>query len=349
MILCYRLWLGERNFPLCPSFTWMHAPAFVHLIIFAASCILLVCIIVVQSPAKFITGFVVLGALMALFDENRWQPWFYQYLVMFFVLGSKCEQNIEKERVLNLLRFTIAAIYFWSGLNKLNPNFPGDMFPWLMEPITNHLTAGSISKLQWLAYLFPIAETATGIALLIPQLRKPALASVIFMHVFILFSLGPLGHNYNPVVWPWNIAMVCFCLILFKGEKINMGQFKNMLRPFRHKLVFGVFALAPLLCFFNAWPSYLSHNLYSGNTSNGVIYISDSVEAILPEAIKPYSIGEMNQNQITIKYWCMQELGVPAFPEKRNFQSVAGTFYQYASDSSEIYFMFTPKMSIRDL
>jgi hypothetical protein len=35
---------------------------------------------------------------------------------------------------------------------------------------------------------------------------------------------------------------------------------------------------------------------------------------------------------------------VPAYPEKRNFQAVANTFYSYASDSSEIYFMFTPKL-----
>lgn len=82
----------------------------------------------------------------------------------------------------------------------------------------------------------------------------------------------------------------------------------------------------PLLNFFNLWDSYLSHNLYSGNTSGGVVYVSDSVENKLPEAIKPYSIGELNQNQITIKYWCMMELGVPAYPEKRNFEAISNTF-----------------------
>jgi uncharacterized membrane protein YphA (DoxX/SURF4 family) len=344
MLLCYRLWLGERNFPLCPVFDWLNVPAIVHLILFLFACVLLICIVVSKAPEKFITGFVILGTLMALMDENRWQPWFYQYLIMFFVLSRTALMEKKRKEILDLLRFMMAAIYFWSGLNKLNPNFPADTFPWLMEPITNHMPPGSISEFSWLAYAFPIAETGTGIALMIKRTRKAALAGVIMMHSFILFSLGPLGHNYNPVVWPWNIAMVSFCFFLFSGETIEIRNVRKMLQAFSQKLAFAAFVLAPLFCFFNLWPSYLSHNLYSGNTSNGVIYISDSVESKLPEAIKRYSIGELNQNQITVKYWCMKELGVPAYPEKGNFEKVTNTFYRYASDSSEVYLLFTPKL-----
>ena len=43
------------------------------------------------------------------------------------------------------------------------------------------------------------------------------------------------------------------------------------------------------------------------------------------------------------------ELGVPAYPEKRNFVGVTKTFYKYAIDSSEIYFMFTPKLKLSEL
>ena len=35
------------------------------------------------------------------------------------------------------------------------------------------------------------------------------------MHVFIPAAIGPLGRNYNTVVWPWNVAMVAFLLLLF--------------------------------------------------------------------------------------------------------------------------------------
>ena len=106
--------------------------------------------------------------------------------------------------------------------------------------------------------------------------------------------------------------------------------------------------MLPLFNFVNLWDSYLSHNLYSGNTSNGVIYISDALETKLPEKIRKYSLGELNQNQITIKYWCMMELGVPAYPEKRNFESITSTFYKYATDSSEVYLLYTPKLKVSD-
>src|ERR1043166_7245643 len=143
MLLCYKLWLGERNFPLCPIYSWLQVPSFIHLVVFVGACILLACIATIRVPRGLITGFAILGTCMALLDENRWQPWFYQYVVMFFALASLDNTDENKKRTLNLLRFMMAAIYFWSGLNKLNPNFPNDTFPWLMEPITNHMSPGS--------------------------------------------------------------------------------------------------------------------------------------------------------------------------------------------------------------
>ncbi|MCX6296934.1 MAG: hypothetical protein NTX97_12910 [Bacteroidetes bacterium] len=105
----------------------------------------------------------------------------------------------------------------------------------------------------------------------------------------------------------------------------------------------------PLFNFFDLWDSYLSHNLYSGNTSNGIIYVSENLQTRLPEAIQPFSIGESDQKRINIKYWCMQELGVPAYPEKRNFKAISRSFYNYATDSSDVYFMYVPKLKLINL
>jgi hypothetical protein len=40
----------------------------------------------------------------------------------------------------------------------------------------------------------------------------------------------------------------------------------------------------------------------------------------------------------------MRELGVPAYPEKRNFEAITKTFYKYSNDSSEIYLVYNPKL-----
>lgn len=45
--------------------------------------------------------------------------------------------------------------------------------------------------------------------------RPAAFYCGIAMHVFILLVLGPVGHRFNVVIWPWNLAMIVFLFILF--------------------------------------------------------------------------------------------------------------------------------------
>lgn len=354
MLLSYKLWLGNRMFPLTPIVDFL--PAVNHpfdIILFCITGILLICIATFKNSKKFILTFIICALLLAILDQNRWQPWFYQYLLMFFVLSFfDLNKNDTKhsEAIVTVLKLMIGAVYFWSGLQKLNPHFITDTYPWLMEPITDQMSENGIRTIDWLGKAFPIIEILTGIALFIPKTKKIAVVLLFLMHLFILYVLGPFGHNYNPVVWPWNIAMMLFAYLLFiKSDSFKIQQLKNIFQFHSIKIVFILFIMLPLFNFFNSWDSYLSHNLYSGNTSNGVIYISDAVELKLPGEIKQYSKGEMNLNQITIKYWCMMELGVPAYPERRNFVDVTKTFYKYANDSSEIYFMFTPKLKLSEL
>ncbi|MGZ4049424.1 MAG: hypothetical protein ACXVNN_08670, partial [Bacteroidia bacterium] len=354
MLLCYKLWLNERPFPLSPVFDFL--PTFHHpvdFILLGLVSTLLILISIFRNPQKYIIAFLFLALTLALFDQNRWQPWFYQYVLMFFVVSFfnfRCDDIKHQNAIVTIFKLMIGAVYFWSGLQKLNPNFLTDTFPWLMEPITDHMKANSIDHFKLLGHLFPLIETGAGIGLFIKPIQKISSGLIIFMHLFILFVVGPFGHNYNPVVWPWNIAMMFFVLILFyKKESFNPEFIRSMFRYHSLKVVTILFVMMPLFNFFNLWDSYLSNNLYSGNTANGIIYVSDNVKAKLPEEIKQYAIGQMNQNQITIKYWCMQELGVPAYPEKRNFAAVTKTFYKYAKDSSEIYLMFTPKLKLINL
>ena len=354
MVLCYKLWLSNRNFPVVPAFDFLpiiQKP--LDVILFGSTLFSVIMIAVLRNPQKFIILFIFLAIIISLLDINRWQPWFYQYLLMFFLMAFfnyRCDDTKLQNGIITTLKLMIAAIYFWSGLQKLNPHFLAETFPWLMEPITNHLGPNSISHFKFLGYSFPLIETATGVCLLIPSLQRLAVIAVAIMHCFILFSLGPLGHNYNPVVWPWNIAMIIFVVLLFNKEvPFGISDVRNTLHFHSSKIAIGLFVMAPLLNFFNCWDSYLSHNLYSGNTSGGIIYVSDEFKATLPSYIQPYAIGGYNQNQINIKYWCMKELGVPAYPEIRNFKKVARTFYRYSTDSSKIYLMNTPKLTIKEM
>jgi uncharacterized membrane protein YphA (DoxX/SURF4 family) len=352
MLLCYKLWLGERNFPTVPVFKFLSLQHPFDLILPVIAGVLLICIAIFRNPQKFIIVFFIAAFLLAMMDQNRWQPWFYQYSLMFFVLcffNFRCDDTRQQQAIIATFKLMLAAIYFWSGLQKLNPHFLSDTFPWLMEPVTNHMAEGSIRHFQFLGYAFPLIEIFTGICLLIPAIQKPAVIMAIIMHLYVLFVLSPLGHNYNQVVWPWNIAMILFALILFYNESaFGLTAIRNAFSYHSFKIVIALFVMMPLFNFFNSWDSYLSHNLYSGNTSNGVIYVSDSVKSKLPAYLQSYAIGDFNQHQINIKYWCMMELGVPAYPEKRNFDAVTGTIYKYSDDPSQVYLMFTPKLKLSE-
>jgi uncharacterized membrane protein YphA (DoxX/SURF4 family) len=350
MILCYKLWLGERNFPTIPVLGHFSLQHPIDYVLPALTILLLAFIIILRNPQKLIIGFVITSALLAVLDLNRWQPWFFQYFMIFLVLAFfnfRCDDTRKQQIIVSAFKLMTASVYFWSGLQKLNPHFLSDTFPWLMEPLTNHMADGSIENFKSLGYAFPLVETLTGICLLIPALQKPAVILSTVMHVFILFVLSPFGHNYNPVVWPWNIAMIAFVFVLFYNEYTSgISGFRHIFSYAPTALAVILFTFMPLFNFFNSWDSYLSHNLYSGNTSNGVIYLSDSVNQQLPSYISKYTVKTAESNLINIKYWCMKELGVPAYPEKRNFQAVANTLHKYSKDPAAIYLEFTPKIKM---
>jgi uncharacterized membrane protein YphA (DoxX/SURF4 family) len=352
MLLCYKLWFGDRTFPEVPVFDFLSFPYLLDTILSGLSIILLICILLLRFPQKFIIGFVIVAALLGLMDINRFQPWFYQYLLMFFLLcffNFRCDDTRKQQAIVTTFKLMIAAIYFWSGLQKLNPHFLTDTFPWLMEPITNHLPEANINSFKILGYAFPLIEIFTGICLLINGLQRPAIILASLMHLFILLVLSPFGHNYNYVVWPWNIVMIGLNFVLFFNESsLGLTDLRNAISYHGPKIVVILFVMMPLFNFFNSWSSYLSHNLYSGNTDNGVVCISDSVKNKLPANISKYAVADGNQFQINIKYWCMQELGVPAFPEKRNFEKITNYFYAYTNDPSQIFLYYTPKLRFNE-
>jgi hypothetical protein len=353
MLLSFNIWMNERSFPTSPIFDFL--PTIFHpidYIIIVLVFITLILIAIVRNPQKLIVLFLVVGLILLVFDLNRWQPWFYQYYLMFFLFSFfnyRCDDTKQQVAIISIIKIMIAAIYFWSGLHKFNPNFIADTFPWLMEPITDQLGENSLSHFKMLGYAFPIIESVSGIFLLINPIKKLGMILIISMHVFILIVIGPLGHNYNPVVWPWNIAMIAFSLILFNNEQdFKAIDFRNMFRYHSIKIVFVLFILMPQLNFFNKWDSYLSHNLYSGNTSSGDLYFSKETKECLPNSIQKYAVISDHEYVIAIKYWCMQETGVPAYPEQRNFVAIKNALYRYSRDTSEIYMIFTPKLKLND-
>jgi hypothetical protein len=115
---------------------------------------------------------------------------------------SNRTDSLKRAAALNACRLIIVSIYFWSGIQKLNPAFVRGTFPWMLAPFTGVLSATVIARVHSLAVAAPFVEIGIALGLLTQRLRNAVVFVAVAMHLFILASVGPLGLDYNNVIWP---------------------------------------------------------------------------------------------------------------------------------------------------
>jgi hypothetical protein len=127
-------------------FRWLHpVPPPFDAALLIGLVLLATWIAIAERPSRELAAFLAIAAGYALFDQSRWQPWFYQYLAMLAALSGFYSNSCEDRRgaALHGCRLIVVAVYFWSGIHKLNAGFAYDGFPWLLRPFTGTLPTGS--------------------------------------------------------------------------------------------------------------------------------------------------------------------------------------------------------------
>jgi len=330
LLLSPKLWVSERLYPLTPiapffkplPYPFDYAAYILLLALLAASA-------VAPRPRWWIAAALLLLATLCAQDQSRLQPWCYQYA---FMLGGACFSLPGKDNWPNTCRLIIAATYFWSGAQKLNPYFAAGTFTYLAQPLASHFPA----LIEKAGYAAPYIELACGSGLLTRRFRTAAVAALIAMHVCILLAIGPFGHNSNTLVWPWNIAMIVFLLVLFRSPEARAREILWGPSWF-HRIVFALFALAPALSFFNLWDGYLSAALYAGNKNQAAIYMTESVAEHLPDAAYNDASDEPDgRDKLLINDWSFDELNAPAYPEIRIYKNAARKLCEFAAKPSDV-------------
>lgn len=335
MILSHLLWVSTRFYPLTPVFPFLKPipSPFDHVLFYVT---LLTLVLSAITP-RLIPFFATLAVVLAVCDQSRLQPWFYEYF--FLLLGVAFASP-------NACRLIVAATYFWSGAQKLNAGFMNDVFPWMLEPFLRRLPHTAQSIVHPLSVAAPFIELWIGIALLGRKFRTPAVVVAVAMHLFILIALSPWGQNYNHVVWPWNIAMGAAVVILFWKTNDSARQVLLSKNAF-HIAALLLFAFAPALSFFGRWDHYLSAAMYTSNTNHGTIFIRDKLFDRLPDGIGKYAWVETPEvDSIDIAEWSASELNVPPYPEIRIYKNVARKICQYAENPAEARLSITSKSII---
>ena len=252
-------------------------------------------------------------------DQNRGQPWLYMYWVMLLLSLFPAPSATAANRI------AIATVYLWGGIQKFNARFFEVTPQWFVAPATNwHLPSAVIDLLKLSVQSAPFVEIAIATLLWFPKLRRVALVLTVLTHTFALIFLGPLGHNYNWVIWPWNLAMIALVFGLFSGGKLFETPAATVISPNKLKpearskqsrhstatqptdrnfptalrelqrsrsalLLVAAYALLPILSYSGRWDSYFSFSLYSENLAVANIFVTENFRDNLPANLKRHA------------------------------------------------------------
>jgi hypothetical protein len=331
-LLSWKLWLSTRLFPLVPVSNYLPAiPYPIDYIWLLLLLALLVAISCLSRPRTLVLIFLSLAALLSLWDQIRWQPWFYQYLFMLAATGlfaGNKNAAAGNQAALDICRFIVASTYFWTGFQKLNVTFVRETWPDMASFLPSFWQSIVSRVPSFTILLIPLVEILVAFGLLTRRFRNGAVLLATATHLAILTLLLLTGEN--TVVWPWNIAMLLFVWILFWQDKEATARGIVAGRKAFHVLVLVLFGALPSLSLVGFWDSFLSSSIYSGNTYQAAIYLSPAVLARLPPEIHPHVWQKSEPFFLDINRWAYDELHVPVYPEPRIYRQVARRICKYA-------------------
>jgi len=346
VLFSLELWFPTgRSFPRIPLLITLPEAivSFAERLLCAILIISLILITIVRRSKLFSIIAVASLSLLIFFDQMRMQPWVYQYLLLLGVLTLhdwRTEDEPASNQTLCLLQFIFAALYFWSGVQKLNFSFAHETLPELLTPLQNVLPAIQL-PLVVLGLSIALAEALIGCGLLFRKTRNLCVWLAVMMHGIILGLL--IAKGYNSIVWVWNAALILTVVISFWKTDVRFGRtitvwYTSGWKAKIAKSVAVAVSLLPILSFWGWWDMYLSGALYSGNTAVAVIRINEEIREKLPQKAwqHVFQTKSGGEQMLPILEWAMTELNVPVYPEPRVFKQVTRTLCKLTKDKSEV-------------
>jgi hypothetical protein len=289
---------------------------------------------------KRIFGFAAVACLIIVLvqDQMRWQPWVYIYLLL--MMPYLFQSDRDEKSILNYLQLIIPGIYIWSGLHKFGPNFIEGPFA---QMITDSKYSVDFSAIKKLGYFVPLIETSMGVMLLLPKYRKVGVCLVVATHLLLLFYLSQWATIKNSVVYPWNMAMIFFVVLVYWGVQdkpvLSFGVLKS--HPARAIPLLLVWVL-PVLNFAGCWDHYLSFSLYSNKPHQYYIVIKNKQLDKIDKGLHQYLTkvdGLDDSKVLDLNHWTLTELNVPFYPERRLFEKVRQRFCSLELPEDDLFYV----------
>ena len=316
-------WSWNRTFPELPVFDALyHLPSQVSDVISCLSVIVMIFALI--TPKQIIlVGVLVLELFLMSLDQMRWQPSIFQFIVTLSI-------GLLNPRVFkSYFFFLISITYIFSGLQKLNLGFIN--FIWgkfFLIDFLNIAPEVAFHRLvKAIGFALPLTELFLGL-ILWTKFRNWGWSFIIVMHLLLLLVLGPLGTNFNSIIWPWNILMILFAVLFLKDrcKDYRYSHFKNA-----SFIILGIgIVILPIFSFFGKYSPFLSFSLYSGVADYLYVYSGQRDDEI--KAFK--TIKYEDKDFVSIYDWSMIELNVPMNPYQPLFLEFKNYFRAYYSEDA---------------
>jgi hypothetical protein len=325
--LSWKLWISSRLYPLVPLFGLLPPlpSPFDHLALAAVVGLLAGIVVWPRATPLIVAVVVMLSALFAQ-DQSRLWPSFYEFFILFLLLLSWRPDGGEGEsqRLLAGMRFVVAAVYFWGGVQKLTPHFFHEEFPWFIQPLTD-LVPVAAPCVPALAVAAAIGEVMIGVGLLTRRCRSFALGEALVMHAIIFVCIGPIRGNWNDAAWMWSLATAALAWVLFYDAP--PFSFRTMFAaPWRRSLpqmlAVALVGVAPVLNNVNRWDSAMSFNVYTGNVTTAAIVLPADAVGRLPPEVAAHVTLQGAGALLDVNAWAREEFSGGAYPETRIFRAV---------------------------
>ncbi|MEX2113147.1 MAG: hypothetical protein WD845_08175 [Pirellulales bacterium] len=267
------------------------------------------------------------AALFAL-DQNRLQPWAYQFVIMALVLAWA-----DARSGIALARLFVASFYFHSALTKFDFSFLHTLGQQFLAALAG-VAGGSIEN--WndsarlaAALVFPLGELAVAAGLCFARTRSAALVGALALHVLLLVILGPWGLDHKPGVLLWNVYFIVQDVLLFAPDSWlrRLGRWppqpvdEPARLPWRVRGLVAAVVLLPLLApigWFDMWPSW---GLYAASSERVVLLVHRSQLDALPDSLAPFVETPQESDdpwlRVRLDRWALAALGAPIYPQCR--------------------------------
>ncbi len=362
----WRLWTPQTVFPQVPFFRWAAGlPAWSEWLGLAGMVLSLarVC----WSPSgrwgtRALLIFAASTAGMVLLDQERLQPWAYQFILMAVVL------TIADSRVaLPLLRILIVSFYFHSALSKFDYTFLHTLGAQFLAALAGSV-GGSVTSWSepWrlvAAAMFPTGELLIAMGLCSRRTRRLALGGAVLLHVLLLVILGPWGLNHKLGVLVWNVYFIWQDLILFGGRRPmsevaadspeSSSQSRSGLGVWGWAQ--GVIVAAVLLPFlapttwFDLWPSW---GLYAASAERVSLLVHRRELEQLPSDLQAFAVPTDDPDDpwipLRLDRWALSALDAPIYPQSRYQLGVAEAVivrYQLGNRARVVRFALADRFS----